>query len=52
MRHRDLKQITQDHTVTKQKNHGVNAGRLAIGSVISETGLWSLLVEKVCDAFN
>jgi len=37
MRHRDLKQITQDHTVVKQPNHGVNSGRLAIGSVISET---------------
>ena len=50
MRHRDLKQITQDHIVTRQQNHGVNSGRLAIGSVISETGLWSLLVEKVCNA--
>ena len=35
MRHRDLKQITQDHTVVKQ-NHGVKSERLAIGSVISE----------------
>ena len=36
MRHRDLKQITQDYTVVKQQNHGVNSGRLAIESVISE----------------
>ena len=36
MRHRDLKQITQDHTVVKQQNHGMKSGRLAVGSVISE----------------
>ena len=37
MRHGDLKQITQEYTVVKQQNHEVNSGRLAIGSVISET---------------
>ena len=37
MKHKHLEQITQNHRVSKQQNHGVNSGRLVIGSVISET---------------